>query len=696
MGRLGAAWKALWGEGSKAADSAFGLLPGTMYGSQGPRRGTRELLIAYKSLPYLHSTLRRISKDVSHIPWKVYSARGGAKAKSVAADYASAAGEARPGVIAKGLKAGDLTEVVGHPFLDTLNRWNPALRAKKSQQAVQLYLDLIGQAPIIHEANGLGQPVELWPVPPHWVADVPHAGRPYYRVSWGSWQREIPEEHVTWLSEIDPLDLYGRGSSFGEALSDELDLDEMRAKYGRAFFANSARPDILVSSPAIASREQARQLEEDWMARHQGPNKAGGIRITPGQTQVTVLQQTLQQMQFQEQRAESRRLLQEVFNIPPEILGVLESSNRSTIEAAYYLYAKGALVPRKDEQCDSLQPLLSRWDERLVLGYENPVPEDVESQRAHMVAVPTAFRLNEHRKAGGAPPLEGEEGEALFQPPAAVSAFGQVALSAGDPPWVKSLMAGRVQQKAPGAVDAALAALLPERLTDSVTPVQEELFAFWGSQAMTEVGVQTSFDMRNPLVRQRLEQAGRRITACTDTTRAAIAGTLTEGASAGEGIEELRKRVEAVFEDADARRARTIARTEVVGNSNAANLEGWRQSGVVDGKEWVTGDMTSSPDDVRKHEKMHGQRVGLDESFTSPLGHKCQHPGGFGRPEEDINCMCTAVPVVNDPTKTWTPEFIGARRKSVAANVLKWEEKMEEAVRAGFRKQREDVLRAMR
>ena len=44
----------------------------------------------------------------------------------------------------------------------------------------------------------------------------------------------------------------------------------------------------------------------------------------------------------------------------------------------------------------------------------------------------------------------------------------------------------------------------------------------------------------------------------------------------------------------------------------------------------------------KSHRELDGQIRELDEPFEVN-GHKAMQPGGFGRPEEDINCRCALL-----------------------------------------------------
>lgn len=90
-------------------------------------------------------------------------------------------------------------------------------------------------------------------------------------------------------------------------------------------------------------------------------------------------------------------------------------------------------------------------------------------------------------------------------------------------------------------------------------------------------------------------------------------------------------------------RARTIARTEALGSVHSGNLAMYEQA-IAAGldpnslsEEWET----ALDERVRgSHSSMHGQIVNFGERFVSGRGNTTLHPGGFGIPEEDIQCRC--------------------------------------------------------
>jgi len=117
-----------------------------------------------------------------------------------------------------------------------------------------------------------------------------------------------------------------------------------------------------------------------------------------------------------------------------------------------------------------------------------------------------------------------------------------------------------------------------------------------------------------------------------ETTRKKLKKTLSEGVAEGEGIDEITTRVNKVFDTRTKYESERIARTEVLGSSNGAELEAYRQSEVVEKKEWSA----TMDDRVRpEHAAINGEIVDLNKSFSN----------GLMFPSEP-NCRCAILPVV--------------------------------------------------
>jgi SPP1 gp7 family putative phage head morphogenesis protein len=398
-----------------APKSAGNLLASILQGGQMPRRGTRELLLAYARLPWVHSVVKRISSDVAGVPLRLYRVRR-AGAKDI---RRTAPGPIRKAMVQDATRAGDLEPIDNHPLLELWRTWNPALGGHASRMALQAWLDLVGEGFAVKERNQLGQPLELWPIPPHWIADTPSAASPAFRASYMGWNRLLPEPEVLWCKMPNPENPYARGTGLGEALGDELDIDEASTKLLRNWFFNSAIPPVIINLPETGP-EEAERFKERVFAEHGGPTKANRLMVTNALTMdVKQLTPTFKEQEIPELRAAAKEIVVQVFNVPPECMGIIENSNRATIDAADYLYTKGVLCPRLDFLVAALEPLLADYgDESLVLDYVSPVAEDKEYKRQVFLQAPAGtFTRNEYRALAGETPVEEEEkpGEPISQ-----------------------------------------------------------------------------------------------------------------------------------------------------------------------------------------------------------------------------------------------------------------------------------------
>lgn len=118
-----------------------------------------------------------------------------------------------------------------------------------------------------------------------------------------------------------------------------------------------------------------------------------------------------------------------------------------------------------------------------------------------------------------------------------------------------------------------------------------------------------------------------------NTTLLALMATIDEGIKDEEGIPELKKRIKDVYVEFENYRATLIARTETNAVVNEAHLQTYKDSEVIEGKEWIA----TMDDRVRdEHLMMDGEIVAKDKAFSNGLMH----------PSEP-NCRCTVAPVIN-------------------------------------------------
>ncbi len=414
---------------ANSATRAFGLLGGT-YGMGGfpPARTAEGFLASYSTSPWLRAVAGKVSHSCSTVVWEA------GYRQEVVQDATGKRWRAVPDRV---LKAGSLpmrqarrkdldTEfqpISDHPILTLLDSGNPFLSGQAVRQVTQLHLDILGEAFWLLERNGQGVPSSIWPIPPTWVLETPDLRRQSYRVSFRGWQGQIPETEVIWFRHADPANPYGRGTGIAQALGDELETDEYASKTIKTRFYSGARPDFTISPKLKDGDEpisltEIKALQERWLSEHEGFQRASRPFFSSLPVEVNVLSQTFQELQMIQLREYQRNTIIQVFGgIPPELLGIVENSNRATIDAASYLFQQYVICPRVEFLRSVLQQrLVPLYDPRLVLDYESPVMDDREYQLKVMQAQPAVVKVDEWRAEAGLPELEDGMGQGFVVP----------------------------------------------------------------------------------------------------------------------------------------------------------------------------------------------------------------------------------------------------------------------------------------
>lgn len=179
-----------------------------------------------------------------------------------------------------------------------------------------------------------------------------------------------------------------------------------------------------------------------------------------------------------------------------------------------------------------------------------------------------------------------------------------------------------------------------KRFRAAIHPVLGRIVASGGQEAMDTIALGVGFDVSDPLVARFLERRAQRFAVeVNQTTWDLLKASLIEGLEDGEGTDVLAQRVRAVMGGRIRSSEEVIARTEVISAYNGGALEGARQSGQVETKEWLA----SLDDRTREtHVAAHGQVVALDANFTVG-GASGPAPGQINRASESIQCRCSML-----------------------------------------------------
>lgn len=402
-----------------------------------PKRGMRGLLQSYSKLPWIHAAAGRIAMDNAGVTWTMYrrphageSDKTPTKRQPLTRNMTRGGYAVRQKSIQAALERNDLTEVADHHFLKLFDKANPLMSGYDCMFVQSLLLDLPGETFAIIERDAQGLPAAMYPIPPNWVQAVPTIQEPVYKITFPLKYQEIPESEVLWIKNPNPLEIYGRGTGPGYALADELETDEYAAKHTAAWFKNRAVPELLIGVEG-ATQDQLESAKAKWENNHRGIFNAFQTHWYSGALSVNQLSQSFHDQQLIELRQFERDTVFQVYGLPPEIMGVLDNANRSTIDAADFHYSVKVQVPRLERFRSAFQMFIDRnYGPGYIIDYYSPVPEDKEFILKVAAEAPQSRTVNEWRALQGLGPIEG--GEEIYVPITYTSSLEQTNGGAAD------------------------------------------------------------------------------------------------------------------------------------------------------------------------------------------------------------------------------------------------------------------------
>jgi HK97 family phage portal protein len=158
-----------------------------------------------------------------------------------------------------------------------------------------------------------------------------------------------------------------------------------------------------------------------------------------------------------------------------------------------------------------------------------------------------------------------------------------------------------------------------------------------------------SFDLSNPravkwLHKYSLDKA----TEVIDSLYGDIKSALDAGIEAGESIPDITNRIKATYDGykENGYKAERIARTEVIGASNAGAIESYKQTGLKLKKGWLCATDERTRDSHLKAGEDYSEEKAIDlDAMFMVGGFETEAPGQTGDGGEDINCRCAIFAV---------------------------------------------------
>lgn len=548
-------------------------------------------------------------------------------------------------------KAVEIEEVIDHPFLDLWYAPSSHKAGFTFRELITIDQELVGDSYVyIYKDEALGIPKELWRLPPQWTTIVPGQKEFIKGYLYGRTREKRiafdPDEVIHFLYP-NPRDQY-YGMSPVEGAMSAVDIDDAMSKYDLTIMDNQGRPDFAVIYKKGLNSSKIEQLQKEWKRLYGGKQKVGKPAFLDQDAEIKTLGWSPREMAFLSGRKWSMKQVCNAHGVPVSKVDV-DNVNRANADAGNYTYMKDTIYPRCIRQEETLNShIVQKYDERLFVAYDNPVPEDKEfrlKERDSNIKS-TYSSVNQERQIDNLEPVPW--GDVPYVPMNMVPIGTPPTMGAGQQPKGRA-MVGYKRQDVP--IDRPLppTGTLPAMDTDELK-FERLMRRIFGEQQrdvlrLLEKGKEfvelylkrlkdnryffkgiddailnrSDWDERmaklvEPQIIAKVDTAGnsalRQVEASAAgwierpetvlwirdhtfqfarevnrTSETMLKESLALGVQNGESIPQFKKRIQEVF---NLRRgsAERIARTEMNRAQNGGTVEAWRQSGVVSAQVW--------------------------------------------------------------------------------------------------------------
>lgn len=386
-----------------------------------PKRDMIAVLDAYGRMPRLRALVDLIGNKGASTQWLAFRARKAPRNQVRAMLRASVEGKpaayhaaVRKQWLKQAEKDGLIQQLETHPVLEFLDRPSPFFSGHDARKMMMIHRELAGESFAVIERyrpvreGVLGKPEYLLPFAPHEVSELPSSeNEMHYKLRLPDGRtRYVHHKDALFMRDANPLDPYGRGIGIARTLANELDVDEYAAQAAASLFYNNGTPDTIVVMPGIGEDEAAR-LKEKWRDEHGGPLKRRVPYFTEnGDLKVEHIGGSFVDMDLANIRKVEWDIIRQTWGVPPEALGDVSNSNRSTITQSAIVFGSLVLVPRLESWADTINGhLMPNWPGRddvdTFVTYESPVPTDADMELEYADLYPWVRSFDDAREVCG-------------------------------------------------------------------------------------------------------------------------------------------------------------------------------------------------------------------------------------------------------------------------------------------------------
>lgn len=289
----------------------------------------------------------------------------------------------------------DLQEIYTHPILDLLDRFNDSTTSSDGFYLTETHLNLTGNS-FWYTPIQNGQPTNIFILRP----DKVHINlQDFNRTEDSMIQSYLYKDtingkpvQVTYTpDQIIPFKVPNEGNMFRgkstvEAIANDIDIDNFSGKTIREFFENGMIVQMALSTDQRINNDQIANYQAQLRSAFGGAKNAWKVPVFGGGLKPTEIQMTNKDSQLIENMKWYRDKIMIAFKNTPASLGIIEDVNRANSESTLNNWKQSTIKPKMCRIVDSLNEyLVPKFGDNLILGFENPVPEDDTTDRADAI-----------------------------------------------------------------------------------------------------------------------------------------------------------------------------------------------------------------------------------------------------------------------------------------------------------------------
>lgn len=199
---------------------------------------------------------------------------------------------------------------------------NPLMTSFTWRERVMAHLALWGNH--YSEIDNSGDVAALWPLHPSVVEPRFENGDLAYLVHESGQRRQVPRQNMLHISGLAMDGVVGLSPL--AMMRQAIGVSVAAESYAGRFFANDARPSVLLKHPGQLQDTARENLRTSWQEMYGGASRSHGVAILEEGLDVATLSMPMQDAQFLETRKFEVQEFARFFRIPPHLLADVERS----------------------------------------------------------------------------------------------------------------------------------------------------------------------------------------------------------------------------------------------------------------------------------------------------------------------------------------------------------------------------------